>query len=1469
MCIGRDSGAQGFEDECMASIKKFGWAFFALSLFAVSGWSETTFGKTVFPLRFYSVSNPADSAEQLETWNLLVKYKLFATGLSDGTGLVFKGQNIFITDTVGYSGSATGNFIMGGNSNHALGGPVLFGGSFQNNTGGDTLMTGPVRFKGSFAPSFDGKGSNSFRGNYCLDGGSNENAREGFANGNGKVLSDAECANGDIVPLVETALDVPEIDRDFLKTVKYHPGISANGQKAYIFVPPYSATDSASFNYFVKSISFGNNGSLVVVMPPAGRLTKVFVEGSISGLGSTGGTDITVAVAESLDDWNAQDSTWNTAKITPVENANYQGNLLFYTPNSLSMGAGEKHVQGTFISGGSIQIAQHTDFAGQFLAKAIYIDADFSAKDFRYVPFDPPLLDIDPTALASGKFLENDKAQEVPIRLSVSPITDVSFNYCFVLSSETNANAEKLANKADFNLSGMPVCTVEDGAVSGDSGVVSFKKGKTLPTNSAKVTPKTDGIVEGDERFQMYVFNMSGAVLAGNKREGYFTLYVKDADNNVAPEFDKAGYEFTVKENSPVGKVVGKVRATDKNVGDVVRYRVSSGDSDIFVLDSVTGEITVKKAVLDYESGDTLYTLKVYATDGALDSKTITVTIRVLDVNEAPTAYDTTFFVREDALPGTEIGAVSGFDPDTLNPDSSTLSYKIISDSVSGIFRLNAKTGMLSLVGALDYESLSSYAFQVEVSDGKLKDKASVTVKVLDVNEAPTVSDAVLTIPEDCESCAAAGKISATDPEGDKLLFRVVSDSSGLFQIDAATGTVSLKKGKVLDYEKDSVYVLRVKVEDPDGLSDTATVTVKVLDRVETVKITYAESGDSSWKDPDTVYTNNETIYIKWTTPAGEKDSTISLVEGKNVIRVRYQDGLDSLVVFLSTKIPTVEISASNDSVGRPSGVTIVEPKDAGDSASYVRSNLVRITVSATDSSGEKPKTVSNDFKLRLDTAAVTPGNIRQAELTIGKVTLSDAEDLSPSVEAKRSVVGKDRVKVSYEEKTASGTVTVSYITDASGKRLTNENGDFYYEVSYTYTDANGKRVTLTYTVDASGTVVCDSDGKTIYTVSYVEKISGVSGKNSGEVTVSYKINSAGKKLLDADGNMNYTVSYAYTDSYGNSATASTLVIVDTVPPKVKILSPENLTVLSNVSVEVRWTVNDIEQDTLNYQGLNEGKNLIIRTYRDKAGNEASDTVLVILKAGKLITVKVENPLVAPDKKTVDKFVSASNSEEGTSYALSVRNAKTGLEEETQAGSKNGKKEGSHKEPYEGMSGKHLGVTLGISAQAPAIDETGTLSTLESILENGYVALDSGGGWDRTTTTVEDFVDNYCSLDFRTEYLTKGSAVSLYSTVIKIRIWLFTTLGDFVDEYSFAQEITPDYVDKTGGIQMYFELKPDGDGFLKNADGRLLGSGAYIYKTEVKIRSELRCDLPDAKRGFVRKDDDRILSKWGYRRPKN
>ena len=1929
----------------------FGWLLVTL-LFAQSAWGESSFRKTIWPLKFENI-DLSETENQEETWNLLLKYKLFARGLSDGTGIVFAGQEIFITDEVGYSGSATGNFKMGGNSKHRLGGPLLFGGEFINETGEDTISTGPTRFLGAFSPKANGKEKNAFKGKFCFDGGFD--ATNTAAGMKGEILDETACESDEVVPFVDITLDVPILSEDV--SPKYHEAILADGKTRYIHVPPYTESDLASFNYFVESIQFANNGKLYVVMPPGGRLTKVFLKNTLSGIGTTAETDILVVEAKSESAWNEADSTWDVsdANITVVENSNYAGNLLFYTPQDITIGAGQKQMQGTYISGGTISFAQHTNFAGQLLAKAIIIDANFSAKDFRYVPFDPPVLNLDPTALATGRFLENDQIQTVPVSLDTLSATDVAFNYCFVLSAEENANQKLLANANDFDTKDMPICAVgADGLISGDSGIVYINKGSLTPTaeTAVKLLVKADNLIEGDESFKLYIFNMSGAVLPGNKRSGFFTLFIQDADDNLPPVFDKTAYSFDVDENSPVGTLIGTVLATDPNKGDAVRYYLEK-DTNLFVLDPETGNISVDQAVLDYESKDTTYSFNIYATDGKMNSDLVTVTIHVKDVNEEPSLSDTAFSVAETAAVGDVVGTLDGIDPDSLNKAFSTLSYKLIGESLtfevassgvisvkgaldyettpvyslrvevsdgeygdtatvtihildvneepvasdvvvqisencqgcaadktvpasdpdgdnlfyqvstdtsglftidatglislktdktldyeqdsvyalqvsvtdagglsatvtvtvkvvnvneepvasdvvvqisencqgcaadktvpasdpdgdnlfyqvltdtsglftidsltglvslktdnvldyeqdsvymlqvsvrdsaglsdtanvtvrvldvneepvasdvvvqisencqgcaadktvpasdpdgdnlfyqvltdtsglftidatglislktdktldyeqdsvyalhvsvtdadglsatvtvtvkvvnvnekpvasdvvvqisencqgcavdktvpasdpdgdklvykvltdasglftidstglislktgkaldyeqdsvytlqvsvtdagglsdtanvtvrvldanekpvasdvvvqisencqgcaadktvpasdpdgdkfvykvltdaSGLFTIDSLTGLISLKTgkALDYEQDSVYALQVSVTDvGGLSDTAKVTVRVLDVNEKPTVYDVVVNIPEDCDGCMADRNVSASDPDGDKLVFRIVADTSGLFTIDSLTGRISLRNGNVLDYEKNSVYKIQASATDPSGLSDTATVTINVLNKTEKVEIIQVESGDSTWKKPDTVYTNNSRADVTYTTPEGNRDTTVSLKEGKNIIVVRYQDGSDTVVVLLNTQIPEVKISASSDSTGRISGVTIVEQKDADDTASYVRSNDPVISVSVTDRSGKKAESKTSQIKIHLDTVFVSKDKLQEAEKTIGKVTLSDESDLSSAVKVSHQVVGENKIQVSYDDTTAAGIVVkVSYFTDSDGKRLTDENGEEYYEVSTSFKNATGTQIQLTYTVDALGTVKSDRDGKTIYKVSYATE--SAADKTTGgvyQVEVSYLMNSSGEISLDEGGNVPYAVRYVYTDVYGNSAFAETKVIVDTVPPKVKILSPENASVVSNVSIEVRWTVNDIEQDTLTYQGLNEGKNVIIRTYRDKAGNEASDSVVVILSSGKLIEVEIADPLVAPDAKTVEKFTSASNSEPGTSYALSVYNAKTGKEEELQAGSKEGKSEGSHKEPYEGLSGKHLGVTLEIGAQAPAIDETGTLSTLESIVENGYVALDSGGGWDRTMTTVEDYVENYCSADFRRAYDSIGTAASLYKTKITIKIWFFTTIGDFVDDYSFTQEISPDHVDKTGAIQMYFELKPDGDGFLRNSDGRLLGTGAYIFNTDVKIRSQLQCELPDHERGYIRKDDDRILTKWGYRRP--
>ena len=1447
------------------------------------------FGHTADVRPFYFENVTADADVQQQEWEKLMKYKLWGT-----EGLHFSNAGpIYLEDTTGYNGTATGELYLA--NNHHIGGPFTIGGDVKlTNLYDMRLLAGPFRTLGSVElPSWQHQNLSDdatarFDGPYCIKGditgptASNDNTIALWISkiAEGAYFGDDYSKCPETVPEADPLLSIPVVD---FTDVEWEPGIEItsylHSQTQFIHVPPDSVytNDYGTYDKYIKKLKVSSQTTfkIYVLMPPEGRLTRIFVQDGFELDNSAHSPRIQVVYAPEGAKFNRNTFAWDTtgfadsSKFTYITSETYAGNLMFYTTKKVDWTSTDNpEYQGTFITTDSMKIGNDFSVAGQLLAKYLYVDPPYTG-NFRYVPFDPPVVDLDPTALASGKFLENNTAQEIPVHLSKIPTTAVSFNYCFVLSDAANANSMKLANAADFNTTGMPICTVNsDGTIEGDSASISFVAGSTLPVEKTFVTPISDNRVEGDESFKMYVFNMSGAVLTGNKRTGSFTLYIKDSDSNVAPEFEASSYAFTVDENSPVGNSVGAVKAIDRNADDVPSYYIASGSSDIFALDKSTGKITVKKAVLDYESKDTTYTIYVYATDGLLYSDTIPVTIHVSDVNEKPTLADTTFSVAEDVLVGDAVGTLEGFDPDSLNAEFSTLTYKVISSSAANVFDVDASTGTITVLKTLDYEKSEIYILLVEVSDGTYKDTATVTISVTNVNEAPIAEKTTVTIEEECSGCSASDKVKATDPENDPLTYSIVTDTSGVFTIDEKTGVISLKKDKRLDYEKDSVYTVQVAVTDPLGLSDTTTVTIRVNNAKESVKITYAESGDSSWTNPDTVYTNQPSVYIKWQTPDGEKDSTVVLTEGKNVITVKYQDGFDQIVVYLSTKIPVVAISASNDTSGRASGVTIVEQKEPGDTASYVRSETALITISVVDSSGESVQTAKTSFKVILDTATVTSANIKTIENTIGKVNLKDETDLSTSIAVTHTVMGENWIRVSYYDTTSAGTVVlVSYYTDANGKRLTDANGEEYYEVSTTFKDADGKLVSLTYTIDATGTVKADSDGNTVYQVSYTYEATGTDKKTSHDVTIAYTINSKGEKTLDADGNLIYSVSYTYTDVYGNSATANTVVIVDTIPPKVEIVSPEDSTVVSNVSIAVKWLVNGLEQDTLNYQGLNDGKNLIIRTYRDKAGNEASDTVIVILKAAKLINVVMEEPLVTSDPKTVDKFTSASNSDKSTVYALSVLNAKTGKEEETQAGSKKGVSEGSGQEPYTGLTGQHLGSTLSITAQAPAIDETGTLSTLGSILENGYVALDSGGGWDRTTTTVEDYVENYCSTEFQKAYDSLGAAASLYSTKIKLKIWLFSTIGDYVADFGFTQGISPDYVDESGAIQLYFELKPDEDGYLKTPDGRKIGTGAYIYNSEVRIRSELLCDLPDHKRGYVRKDDDRILTKWGYRRP--
>ncbi len=246
---------------------------------------------------------------------------------------------------------------------------------------------------------------------------------------------------------------------------------------------------------------------------------------------------------------------------------------------------------------------------------------------------------------------------------------------------------------------------------------------------------------------------------------------------NVIPVNDApviADQSFAVNENvlTNGSVLVGTVAASDVDDGQTRSYAITAGNDDgKFAINSTTGDITVVGA-LDHEILDS-YSLTVEVTDNGNPSlsSSATITIGVNDLNEAPVVTDQSFAVNENVLAnGTVIvGTVSSSDVD----DGQTRSYAITGGNDEGKFTINSTTGDITVVGALDHETLDSYSLTVQVTDNgnpALSDTATVTIGVNDQNDAPTASDNTLTINEDQSHTFAASDFGFSDVDtGDTL----------------------------------------------------------------------------------------------------------------------------------------------------------------------------------------------------------------------------------------------------------------------------------------------------------------------------------------------------------------------------------------------------------------------------------------------------------------------------------------------------------------------------------------------------------------------------------------------------------------------------------------------------------------------------------------------------------------------------
>jgi len=364
------------------------------------------------------------------------------------------------------------------------------------------------------------------------------------------------------------------------------------------------------------------------------------------------------------------------------------------------------------------------------------------------------------------------------------------------------------------------------------------------------------------------VYNVTVQVSDGTLTDTQSIAVTVTNVNDNAPVITSNGASATASVNvAENGTAVTTVTAIDADAGSTLTYSIVGGaDAARFTVDASTGALSFVSAP-DYENptdagASNIYDVTVQVSDGTLtDTQAIAVTINNVNDN-APVitsnAAGTTASVNI-VENGNEVTTVTATDADA----GSTLTYSIVGGADAARFTVDASTGALSFVSALDYEhpidagGNNVYDVTVQVSDGTLTDTQSIAVTVTNVNDnAPVITSngtgatASVNI---VENETEVTTVTATDADaGSTLTYSIVGGADAArFTVDASTGALSFVSAP--NYENptnagaNNIYDVTVQVSD-GTLTDTQAIAVAVADVAEHIQlgnggVTFADTG--------------------------------------------------------------------------------------------------------------------------------------------------------------------------------------------------------------------------------------------------------------------------------------------------------------------------------------------------------------------------------------------------------------------------------------------------------------------------------------------------------------------------------------------------------------------------------------------------------------------------------------------------
>src|SRR6185436_2908378 len=332
----------------------------------------------------------------------------------------------------------------------------------------------------------------------------------------------------------------------------------------------------------------------------------------------------------------------------------------------------------------------------------------------------------------------------------------------------------------------------------------------------------------------------------GSHADQTFSIAINDVDEfDVSTPVDSNAATNAVDENATAGALVGVTAfASDADATtNGVTYSLTDDAGGAFQINAATGVITVLDgSQIDRESDASLnVTARAASADGSHADQTFSIAINDVDEFDVSTPVDSnaaTNAVDENATAGALVG-VTAFASDA-DATTNGVTYSL-TDDAGGAFQINAATGVITVLDGSQIDRESDASLNVTAraasADGSHADQTfSIAINDVDEFDVPTPVDSNAATNAVDENATAGALVGVTafasdaDATTNGVTYSLTDDAGGAFQINAATGVITVLDGSQIDRESDASLNVTARATSVDGSHADQTFSIAIND---------------------------------------------------------------------------------------------------------------------------------------------------------------------------------------------------------------------------------------------------------------------------------------------------------------------------------------------------------------------------------------------------------------------------------------------------------------------------------------------------------------------------------------------------------------------------------------------------------------------------------------------------------------